>query len=170
MIDPQAIADDTGGQAEKGLMNFGFALPTDPQSAKLMQPTQRAFDEPTGAAQSAGRVTAVRNAWLDTQPTDKRSQCSAIETFVGDERVRFLFGSTWFASHGGNLRHQRQCRVHVGVISRRQLHDQRCAAGVGQQAMLRARAAAIGRIRPGFCPPSGALTKLQSSNARDQSS
>ncbi len=56
------------------------------------------------------------------------------------------------------------------LVGRRGLDHERYAFRVGQQAVLTARAAAIRRIRPGFGPPSGAFTKLQSTRTLDQSS
>src|SRR5262249_18364894 len=135
-----------------------------------MQPTECAFDEPANLAQPVLVVASFGNLRLDAQPTEQLPQRLAVEGLVGHECVGFVLGPPRLAGHRRNSCDQRQRGRDIVLVGRRDLGDQRHSRAVGQQAVLAARAAAIGGIRPGFCPPSGAFTKLQSISTRDQSS
>lgn len=47
------MADHSTTENEKGLMEVGAAFVADAQAAELMQPTERAFNDPAGLTQAA---------------------------------------------------------------------------------------------------------------------
>lgn len=150
-------------------------FPTDEETTELMEPGDRAFDDPANLAESlfirlAMHFPASRNVRLDSQPSQDVAQGLVIEALVGIQRRRLPFGPARLAFDFGQVHHQRQQRVDVMRVGRLYLYHQRDAVGLGQQAMLTPRAAAIRRVRADFSPPSGALIKLVSTITRDQSS
>src|SRR5690606_21022791 len=135
-----------------------------------MKPAQRPFDKPTQHAQAVFVFSLGREHRLNAHPAQEPSQILTVKGLVANKRLRPLLGPSRLASHRGHVHDQREQRSHVVPMGGGQLYDQRHAARVGQQAMFATRAAPIRGIRPGFGPPSGAFTKLQSTSTRDQSS
>jgi len=167
---PDSVTDDAGGGIEEGLVHGEGPVPADAESVELVQPTEGAFDDPADVPEAWFTVSASGNLRSDAEPSQDGPERAAVESLVGHEGVRLLRRPTRLSRHRRGVDNQWQGRSDIVGIGRGDLDDQGDAVGVGQQAMLGAASAAIGGIRTGFCPPSGALTELVSITARDQSS
>ncbi len=72
-IDPGTITDDRCGEGQEGLMDERVSVPTGAESSELMQPTQRAFDEPAHRFQSGFASSPMGNRGFDAEPTQQLS-------------------------------------------------------------------------------------------------
>jgi hypothetical protein len=151
-------------------MNIGSSFIANAQSAKLVQPAERTFDDPTRFAQA----TAVRSALPNQQVANASAlQPSTVSAVTISPISLHQDGSlTRPASLAGDRRNGQQqgfeglAVVHVGA---RQLCTERNALGIGAKMMLTARFAAIRRVTTRLEPPKTARTLLESTTARDQS-
>ena len=135
-----------------------------------IQPRQRSFYHPAMATEFLAR--------LDPSPCNPRSdapipQCLSatwiVVPFVGVQLGRSL---SWPSSRPPNwLNGINGCFQHLGVVNIgcRLGYGERDSFSVDHKVALRARFAAIRRIRSGFSAPPGAGTLAESSEARDQS-
>ena len=98
-------------------MDQRVSVPTGAESSELMQPTERAFDEPTRRSQPGFALTAMRDQGFNPEPMQQLPQRLAVERFVGDQRPGLLLRSAWLARDGGHLDDQRQAGVHIMLIS-----------------------------------------------------
>src|SRR5437867_2477684 len=151
-------------------MHFRHALVPDAQALELMKPGNRPFDDPARDAQSAPmRNPAAAEHRLDAT----RPHLAAVRIGVISAVALYPLGpltrSTDFAAHGRNGIQQRHQLRNVVRIGARQADGQRHAAAIGQDVMLAAGPASIGRIRPRLGPPFSARTWELSTTARDQS-
>jgi len=158
-------------QGEKGLMDFGTAFVTNAQAAELMQPTEGAFDHPTGFAQP----TAMRPAFAcqpsgNSQAVQPTLMRTAAISPIPLHDLRALTRSAGFAAQRWDGQDQGLQLAAVMHIGRRDLDAQRNALGIGAKMMFAARFAAVGRVWSRLKPPKTARTLLESTMARDQSS
>lgn len=124
---------------------------SDAQAAELMQPGDRALDDPALRAQaSAVRLRIIRTVAQHSLRTEARG--------------------TALAADGRNRIDQRQQLGHVVRIGAGDDGRQRHAVGVGDQVVLGAGLAAIRRMRSSFFPPRTARTDEESTTTRDRSS
>ena len=151
-------------------MNIRSSFIANAQSAKLVQPAERTFDDPTRFAQA----TAVRGALPSQQVANASAlQPSTVSAITISPISLHQGGSlTRPASSAGDRRNGQQqgfeglAVVHVGTS---QLCTERNALGIGAKMMLAARFAAIRRVATRLEPPKTARTLLESTTARDQS-
>jgi len=152
-------------------MHIGQALVPHAEAAVACQPAQRALDDPPIWPQPLAAVAAPAgdprgNAALATgRPTVRR-----IVSFVGMQPVGPLARpAQWPRDRLDGIEHGCEGSA-VGAVGRAEAHAQRDAAALDQHLLLRARLAAIGRIRAGNFAPLFAGTVRLSRLARDQSS
>ena len=152
-------------------MDVGPSLVADGQPAEPIEPSQRALDHPAVAAQPlAGIKHPPRDARLDAAPAQVSTAGAVVITFVGVE----LFGSA--PRPAQRPMDGRDRFEHLGekeavvAVGRRELHGERDALGFDHKMALRARTAAIRRIRPGELAPLFAGVLALSTAARLQSS
>jgi hypothetical protein len=141
------------------------------ESTKSVQPGERAFDDPAGAAQPAAvRPPAFRELTGDPAPR----QCVAM-------RLRVIpavaLHEAWLpqrpagtAAQGWNAVDQWQQLGHVVPVRRREARDDRNPVRVGKNMMFRPGLTAIGRVRSSFFPPRSARSEALSTTARARSS
>ena len=157
-------------ESEEGFMDIRSSFIANAQSAKLVQPTERTFDDPTRFAQA----TAVRRALPNQQVANASALQPATVSAVAIGPISLHQGGslTRPASLAGDCRNGQQqgfkglAIVHVGTG---QLCTERNALGIGAKMMLTARFAAIRRVATRLEPPKTARTLLESTTARDQS-
>lgn len=164
------MTDNGTTQREKSLVNIIASFIANAQAAKLVQPAQRALDDPARFAQAAAMGPPftgqpVGNA-LAAQPV---MVCGAAIGAVSLHQVRPLTGAAWFAAHWWDRHQQRLELTTVMDVGCSHLDAQRNALGIGEKMMFAARFAAVGRVRPRLEPPKTARTLLESTTARDQS-
>lgn len=165
------MTDNSTAKSEKGLMDISPALVADTQAAELVQPAERALDDPAGFAQAAAVGLALARQSIDNAQAAQQTSVSgtAIST-IALEEVRTPARSSDFTAHG---RHRCQQWLQLAAIMHvggGYLDAERNALGIGEKMMFAARFAAVGRARPRLEPPKTARTLLESTTARDQSS
>lgn len=140
------------------------------QSAHLMKPTDRSFDNPACGSEAAAMI---RSPFRQVRLDPALQQLPAMRLrIVGSISLHSLGTMAWSAAFATNLWN--------GVHEREQLSDivgigggQRGREGnsicVGDQVVLAAGFTAICRARPRFFPPCTARTDEESTTARDQS-
>jgi hypothetical protein len=140
------------------------------EAAELMEPSQGSFDRPPQRAESAAVLgVSFREHWFDAALAELLAVRLGVVSAVALHDVGPLPGPSRLAGNRGNgVDQRRQLRdvMHVGAGEDRR---QRNACGVGDEVMLAAAFAAIGRVRPGFLPPVTALSMALSARDRDQS-
>ncbi len=152
-------------------MNLGQALIADLQTPKLMQPSQRAFDNPAGLAQTA----AMRDPLAGDQVANAacRKGVAVRSRIVGPialHAVRSTPRASWLAAHRRDAFDQWQQLRHIVMIGSRQDDVQRNATRFRDDVVLRTRFTAIGWVRSSFFPPCAARTDELSTTAREKSS
>src|SRR2546425_1132756 len=102
------MTNDGTAQCEESLVNVCAALVTNAQTAELMQPTERAFDDPAGFAQAAAvGPTFARQLIGDAQSAQPPVMRTASISTVALHRVGALPRTTRLAAHGRDRQHQR---------------------------------------------------------------
>lgn len=152
-------------------MNIGPAFIADYQPPEATQPGQSTFDHPAMTAELlAGVDTTPSNPWEDVALPTGRATKRMIIALVRMQLARTATGTARLATHRWDrIEHVRQEQAIVAV-GRREPYGEWNASGVDHKVALRARFAAIRRIRPGLFAPFLAAMLALSSEARDQSS
>lgn len=157
-------SDQRGGEAEESAVHVAVALVADTEAAELMEPAERALDDPALAAQAAavGRA-AFREVRHDALGAQARAVGRAIVGAVAVEAADLG------AQPVGQIDEQREELAGVVVVGRRDRRRQWDALCVGQDVMLGAGLGPVDRVRPRLGPPKTARTLLESTATRDQS-
>jgi len=151
-------------------MDIGPPFIPNPQAAEAREPGEGALHHPAVAAQlRAALDLAARDPGRDAPLAARRATMRSIVALVGVQ----LGGSPPRApqrllDRGHGVEHRRQ-RETVREVRRAQAEREREAVPLDQQMLLRARLAAIRRIRAGNFAPLFAGTRRLSRLARDQS-
>lgn len=164
------MADQDAAKSQKRLMQFRIPLVADPKAAILMQPTKRAFHDPTKDAQTTAmfRIPLCQDRF-DAALAQGVPVRFRIVGAISLHAFRALPWSSWFARHGRNPIDQRNKLSYVVAIRGGNLSRQRDAMGVRDHMVLRAFFSAIRGIGTGVRPPKTARTEAESTTARDQS-
>ena len=150
-------------------MDIRSFFKANPQTAELMKPTVRAFDNPSKHAQTA---TVLGVAFGQHRLNATPSQSLAMGFGIVRSIALNTFGASppsALATDFGNRLHQRDQLRYVVSIGSRQRCGQRDAVGIGENVMFRARFAAICGIRASLCASKTARTDVLSTTTRDQS-
>ncbi len=145
------MADDGASQQHQGLMRGRVLLLPRFQFAKLVQPGQTAFDEPTGLAETAAVCAALASrdfTPLFGGPDDEARS----HKHVGPNVFGSMSWSTTFP-HMRNLIDQRKQLRNIVTIRSCQDRCQRNALSIGQEMVFTARRAPIRGIWAGFSRP-----------------
>jgi hypothetical protein len=155
---------------EERLVDLGATLIAQAESAELVEPGERALDDPAHGAEARTVVgTSAREDGADVAG----AQCLAVRlrvvTSISVHGLRTLARMSGLPAHGRHrIDEGKQLRDVVGVRSG-QRDRERDAAAVGQKMVLAPRLGAIGGIRTRLRPPKTARTEELSATARDQS-
>lgn len=157
-------------ESEKSFVNISSPFIANAQAAKLVQPAQRTFDDPTCFTQTAAvGLVAPAQIISDTpaiQPTSMGSGAIGSVPLHGIWPIPRPSGLALEGWHGSQKRQQLTAVVHLSAA---ESNTQGNALGIGEKMMLSARFAAIRRVATGLEPPKTARTLLESTTARDQS-
>jgi hypothetical protein len=150
-------------------MNIRSFLVAYSQTAELMKPTVRAFDNPAKHTQAATMLGVALGQYRSNvaSPQSRAMRFGIVRSITLD-----AFGSSPLPAFATNFRdriHQRDQLRYVVSIGPRQRGRQRDAVGIREYVMLRARLAAIRGIGASLRPPKTARTDVLSTTARDQS-
>lgn len=151
-------------------MDVIASLVANPESSEAAEPGQRALGNPTMTPKSLFRLdTPPRDATLDAPSPQCLATLCEVVSLVGVELLGTLPRTTsgaldWLDGIDQFLEEHR-----VVDVGRREPRRERDALAFDHNMALRARFAAIRRIRAGLAAPPGAATLAESSEARDQS-
>jgi hypothetical protein len=152
-------------------MDAGAALVADGETAKPVEPRQRAFDDPAGPAQAtAVRCAALRELRGDPPALELVAMGLRVVAAVALHQLRLGDRTSGTASQRGKCVDEGQELRDVVAIGGRQDRDERNPVRVGENMMLRPGLAAIGRVRSSFFPPRSARKDALSTTARATSS
>ncbi len=152
------------------MMDVGAALVADGEAAEAVEPGERPFDDPAVAAEPV--------AALDPAPGDARFDVAAAATATAAAMVKGLVGvqlvrpAPWSPARPLDRRDGIEHRLQhhaVVPVGRAQEAGERRAVPVDHNMALRARFAAVRRVRTGLVAPFFAGTAALSRQARDQS-
>lgn len=134
-------------------MDFGQFFIADAQAAKLMQPRDRALDDPTQSAQARPvRQTPPCDAALDAALRQRLPMRPRLIGSVPEEALRAIARRAPLTTDWRDCIDQRQQLRHIVRISAREDRCQWDAVGIRDQMMLGAGLATIRRIRSSFFP------------------
>ena len=141
------------------------------ESAKAMQPRQRALDDPPSAAESAAmRAAAFRQLAGDPASFECIPMRLRVIASIALHESWFPQRPTRTAAQRRNAIDERQQLGHVVPVRRREARDDRNPVRVGKNMMFRPGLTAIGRVRSSLFPPRSARSEALSTTARARSS
>jgi hypothetical protein len=141
------------------------------ESSKAMQPSDRPFDDPTCATETAAMATAVaiRNQRHDAALPERGAVTFRVISAVALDHVRLPARAPRAAADRRQRIDQIDQLGDVRPIRGGQRRDERNPVRVGKNMMLRPGLAAIGRVRSSFFPPRMARSEALSTTARARS-
>lgn len=147
-------------------MNFTTTFIANSQPAKLVQPRQRSFNNPTVSAQAAAVFgPASGQHCFYANLVQNLSVRSRIICTVTLNTVRTLQRSSAFACNWRNSFNQGQKLRDIVTISSGEFYSQRRAASICNHVMFRPQFPSIRCIRARFRPPKTARTDAESTTA-----
>ena len=151
-------------------MNTGPTLVADIETTEPMQPRQRPFDDPAGAAQPAavGRA-AFGELALNAPARERVAMRLRIVRAVALNQSRRADWASRAPAQRRNGVDQREQLGDVVAVGAGQRRDERNPVRVGENVMFGAGLAAIGRVRSSFFPPRNARSEALSTTARARS-
>lgn len=151
-------------------MDISSAFVAHPQTAVLVQPTQRALHDPTEYAQAAfGLGVAAGQERLNCPPTKLSPVALRIVSPIPAHPLWPATGASHASGHGRDGVDQRQKLGHVVPVGCRDLRRQGNAVGVRDDMVFGPLFAAVCGVGPSLGPPKTARTEAESTTARDQS-
>jgi hypothetical protein len=161
--------DQDAAQCKECFVDVWSSFKADPQTAELMKPTVRAFDNPAKHAQAAA-VFGI--AFRKHRSNTASPQSLAMGFGIVRSITLNTFGASPLSTFAANVRdriHQRDQLRYVVSVRPCQRGRQWDAIGIREYVMLRAGFAAIRGIRASLRPPKTARTDVLSTTTRDQS-
>lgn len=154
------VAEQAGGEAEKGFVGALLAVGADQESAFCVQVADRALDD-VALGPEPGAVLGLASG--DRVRDAARSQESAVLVVVIATIGQHPLGSLAWpaaarAAYRWDLVHERDQLGDVVAVGAGHTPGQRQAAGVGQEVVLGARPGAVDRTRPEPAAPLFACT------------
>jgi len=164
-------ADEDASEGEKGFVKVIESFVTDLEATKLMQPSDRTLDDPTGFSQAAAMFgIAFGNDRFNGEGAQQPAMRLGVVGTVTLNRLRALSGSARFASNRRNGLNQRQKLRHIVGVGPGNYARERDALRVGENVVLAPRLTAIGWVRSSFFPRCMARTDELSTTASARSS
>jgi hypothetical protein len=164
-------ADEDAAECEKGLMDIVTSFTSYAKPAKLMEPANRPFDDPTVDAQATSMLSvAFCQDRFDSSVSQLLAMAGGVVRAIPLDSIRTLSWATAFSTNWRDRVHQRQQLGDVVRIRASQRGREGNAVGVRGQMMLAAGFTAICWIGSRFFPPCMARTEEESTITRDQSS
>ena len=140
------------------------------ESAKSVQPGQRALHDPPRAAEAAAvRCAALGELGVDPASMQRVAVRLRIVSAVALNQPWLSHGATRTTAERRNRIDQRQQLGNVVAVRGREQRGQRDAARLRENVVLRPRLTAIGWVRSSFFPPRSARTEALSTRARVRS-
>jgi hypothetical protein len=151
-------------------MNEVEALVTDFKPSKLVQPCNRALDDPARFSQAAAmRGTSLGQNWDNTQRAQAAAVGSGVISTIALNAVGTLPWASALARDRWNRQDQRHELGYIMGMGRRERRCERDAPGVANEMVLAAGFTPVRGVGTGFFPPCMARTDELSTTARDHS-
>jgi hypothetical protein len=152
-------------------MHGRVSFESNPQAAKLMQPSNGTLHHPSRFAQSTAVLGAPTGNLRGNAPARKLgSEAIGIVGSVCLKYLGFTFGRTWFAADSRHGLEQGFGLSHIVAIGLGQKDGNRDALRFREYVVLAARTTAIGWVRSTFFPAPTARIDELSAMAREKSS
>lgn len=140
------------------------------QAPELVQPRERAFDDPARLAQSAAmRGTPLRQNRRNAQSALRAAMGAGVVGTVALDTIGALSGAPAAARKRRDRSDERNELGYIMGIGRRERRRERDAPCVADEVVLAARFAPVSGIGAGFFPPCRARTEELSTIVRDHS-
>jgi len=140
------------------------------EAAKLMEPGQRAFDDPARPTETTAMLgPTLRQLRLDAAAVKGVAVRLRIIAAVALHEIRLSPRAAGPAAQGRHRVHQQQELRDVMPVGGRQLRRKRNPLAVSENVMFRPRLTAIGWVRSSFFPPRSARMEELSAMARARS-
>lgn len=166
-----AVGDQAARKLEEGFVDVGSTFPAETKSFEAVEPGEGAFDHPSVGAQAAPmRCAAAGDDGEDPAGPDPVAVDVVVVAAVGDDRLRLAARPPGPASDWWDAIGQGHELGDIVAVAAREDHGERGAVSVGDQVVLGACPSAVDWRRACLEPPFDALTWLESTTARDQSS
>src|SRR5262249_9886842 len=150
-------------ECEEGLMDVVASFTTYAKPAKLMEPTDRPFDDPPVDTQATSMIgVAFGEDWFDAAVSQFSAMAGGVVRAIPLDSIWTLPWATSLPTHGRNRVYQGQQLSDVVGIRTRQRGREGNAVGVRGQMMFAAGFAAICWIGSRFFPPWIARTEEES--------
>jgi len=132
-------------------VNDGEVLESDAQSSKVVQPAERALDDPARLAEAAAvRLTPSGDLGGDAYRVQRASVLVVVVAAISLHESRFRQRSAAPSADGRDCFNQGEELGDVVAVGAREDHRERNALRFSDEMVLRARASAIGGIRSCF--------------------
>src|SRR5919112_3377514 len=158
--------DDGESEVEQGEIVGRLLGPSDQDRAEAVEPRVGALHDPAprlaaGVTLGPGFLASAAQVKREAEFRGQDARLLVVEALIETEVLRLPAGRLWAPDRDGfeRLAHELVV-VAVGPVDH---HCEGDAASVGQHRALDPALAAVGRIGPGFPPPSGALPIAPSS-------
>jgi len=152
-------------------MNTGSSFVANIQSAKSVQPRERALDDPARATEAAAvRPVAARQHGGNPALLQLGAMSLRVVAPVALDGAGLPTRRAWPSPDRRHGVDEGQQLADVVAIRRRQPRDERNPLAVGKNMMFRPGLAAIGRVRSSFFPPRNARSEALSTTVRARSS
>jgi hypothetical protein len=154
------VAEQAGGEAEKGFVGLLAAVGADQEAAFCVQVADRALDDVAlGAEAGAVLGLASRDRVADAARSQEAAVLVVVIATIGEHALGPLsWPATARAAYRGDLVHERDQLRDVVAVGAGHAPGQRQAAGVRQEVVLGARPGAVDRARPEPAAPLFACT------------
>jgi len=131
------VADEDAAEGQEGLVDVQAAFVTDAQPAEWVQPTDRAFDDPTDLAQMTAVVAvSACDAGGGADVLERQAVLVAVVGAVGVEFIEAVAWGTGLALDRRDVVDQVQQLCGVVVVGGGGPGDDGGAVAVGQQVVL----------------------------------
>lgn len=152
-------------------MDVGAPFPSDAESFEAVEPGERALNDPSVDTQAAAVGCATSSdGGDDPAGPDLVTVDVVVVAAVGEEGLWFASWPAGPAPDGRDGVEEGQKLGDVVAVAAGEDDRERCAVSVGDQVMLGANASSVDWGRARVEPPFSALTWLESTATRDQSS
>ena len=164
------MANNDASQIEERLVDIRPSFVTNPETAKLMEPTDCPFHNPASPSQAASVLGLPPSKHrFDPEPLQKTSMRLGIVSAISLKSLWGLSWASWFSADRRDGSHERKDLSDVVLIGRSRSCGQGNSLSIRQDMVFAARLAAIRGVRAGIGPPKTARTEEESMMARDQS-
>lgn len=151
-------------------MDVGAAFVADAEASVLVEPGDRALDDPSLFAQAGSVLGALRrDDWADAASSEPAPVAARLVGAIAEQSLGAAAGAAAFAAHGRDGIHERKKLGDVVAVAAGEAERERSAASAGQRMVLGTASGAVNGAWSRLLAPPTARTCELSIAARDQS-